>query len=271
MFSLPTSRTPSARRRVARTKFWLDRHSLKPSTVFTHAVANRPNVVNVLGNKEDRERLRQTIREAEIMHKLQIKRLLPLPVISLNTVNVRAPYRISVTEFLTVRHPRHGIFLLGGDIYASHVQILVQEANSDNNERRKIHVLVYLFFDAPESVILNSNLARSYFAIPAQKISKNTFPILPFQRAIEAVPEGLPDNYEEISGVTDSYEAERSRREEELDLIRKAVAEGDMLEITDAGPVWDGPERPKTHVDTVLLLLLLSKSKKFRAAGHRPW
>ncbi|KAK0184845.1 hypothetical protein F5146DRAFT_223367 [Armillaria mellea] len=45
-------------------RFWLDRHSSKPKS-FTHAAANRPDVVNVLGNKDDWETLSEAILEAE--------------------------------------------------------------------------------------------------------------------------------------------------------------------------------------------------------------
>ncbi|KAK0439031.1 uncharacterized protein EV420DRAFT_1753070 [Desarmillaria tabescens] len=198
---------------------------------------------------------------------------------------------------------------------------LSEADDNDTYETRKIRTLVYFFFDAPESDILYNK--RKLFDNPGPEHLQEhvldyfdpyfeplkpvilewwhilnlayhfrdgfeyRFPILPFQRAIEEALQRLPDNYEEITGVTAFYEAERSRREGELDLIRKALTECDVLETTDTGPVWDSPERPKTHVgvgsydqgfvsvpvlyDTPSSPTSLPKSKKFRAAGDHAW
>ncbi|KAK0438872.1 uncharacterized protein EV420DRAFT_1279836 [Desarmillaria tabescens] len=198
---------------------------------------------------------------------------------------------------------------------------LSEADDNDTYETRKIRALVYFFFDAPESDILYNkrklfdnpgpehlqehilDYFDPYFA-PLKPVVlewwrilnlayhfrdgfEYRFPILPFQRAIEEALQRLPDNYEEITGVTAFYEAERSRREGELDLIRKALTECDVLETTDTGPVWDSPERPETHVgagsydqgfvsvpvsaDTPSSPTPLPKSKKFRAAGDHAW
>ncbi|KAK0200518.1 hypothetical protein DFS33DRAFT_1397272 [Desarmillaria ectypa] len=146
-----------------------------------------------------------------------------------------------------------------------------EDDDNDSYETRKIRALVYFFFDAPEGDILYNkrklfdnpgpehlrehvlNYFDPYFA-PLKPVVlewwrilnlafkfrdgfEYRFPILPFQRAIEEALQQLPDKYEEDFGVTSFCSAEHSRREEDLALIRKALTECDVLQITDTGPV----------------------------------
>ncbi|KAK0465615.1 uncharacterized protein EV420DRAFT_1475697 [Desarmillaria tabescens] len=172
-------------------RFWLDRRSSSSKRrSFSHPAASRPDVANVIGNKEDWEWEWAICETDEPDDGKDIRKK-----IDVSWIRTVVPIEIVRKRVIRLKDAQKTVTQLCGYM-------------------RQILQVQY-------DRILN-------LALQFRDGFKYHFP--------------LPDNYEDVSGVGVFCAAEQSRREKELDLIQEALTEGDILEVTDAGPVWDSSE-----------------------------